>query len=654
MVEYLSYYIVKVFGFFVRLIPVHLALWLGRMIGIFVYYFDTKHKSLAYANLKIAFAKTKTPREIVKITKMLFQNYGQNLIELLRLPLMTPARFDKYIRIEGKEHLNEALKKGKGVIMLAMHYGSWEMASLASGMMGVPYSVVVKPQKKFEKLDELLNSFRQSNGSVVIERGFGTRRLLEALKENQIVGMVVDQGGKAGTLVPFFGRHASMSDGAIRIGLKLGVPICFAIITREKGPYHHFIIHEPLDLEKTGSYADDLKNNLRSITQIMENYIINSPAEYMWFYKIWKYSKESTVVILDDGRTGHLRQSEAVAGQLMKALAERGVAADVKTITLAFKNKLLSKLLSGLMLFSPFWLSKGKFGFLRFFLLPSTYQEIISVKADYVISCGSSTASLNYLLSYDNKAKNIVILKPGLIPLDKFNCVILPQHDYKRWYQGKDRIVMTGGAPNLVTDEYLDEQKDLLLKRFSHLKLRNQFKIGLLIGGHTKDYSLGDQKIRILINQIKEVAQTLDADILVTTSRRTSAEIENMLIRELKREDNCPLLIIANRQNVPEAVGGILGISDIVVVSGDSISMMSEAASSGKKVVVFPVQGQSFSFTGRQKHNYFIGLLHNQGYVLSADVRNIKEAILNLAKNKIQTKRLNDHEVIFHAMKRII
>ena len=86
--EYLVYLFARAFGFVVSHLPVNAALWIGRVIGSLGYYVDRKHKSIAYSNLKIAFAKKKKPSEIRRIVKRIFQNYGQNLIELFRLPLI--------------------------------------------------------------------------------------------------------------------------------------------------------------------------------------------------------------------------------------------------------------------------------------------------------------------------------------------------------------------------------------------------------------------------------------------------------------------------------------------------------------------------------------------------------------------------------------
>ncbi|MCK5260380.1 MAG: mitochondrial fission ELM1 family protein, partial [Candidatus Omnitrophica bacterium] len=633
----------RVFGFFIRCLPVSVALWIGKGIGMFAYYFDIKHKSRAYSNLKIAFADSKSPNEIKQITKRLFKNYGQNLIELFRMPLLTPSKFDQVVTVEGKDYVTEALKQGKGAIILAMHFGSWELASLSCAMLGHPYKMFVKPQKRHSKLDDLLNSYRACGGSVVLSRGSGTRDFVRSLKNNEVIGMVVDQGGRDGVLVPFLGRQATMSVGAIRMGLKLGVPICFSAIIRERenGSRHKMIIHEPFQLENTGDMEADVIASLKKVMKFMEHYIHTYPSEYMWFYKIWKYSNEANISVLSDGKTGHLRQSQCIAKMTEKALAERAIKATTHIVPIAFKSRFKARFFSVLSALSHPFVYQGRLESLKWFLTAESFARIAMMKADFIISCGSSIAGVNNLLSRDSSAKSIVVLKPGLLNYGRFDLVVLPQHDEPKRKKGKNLFAITYAAPNLVMSEYLKEQSEALLLRYSHLKDNLRAKIGLFIGGDGKTVFLSDRQIKILIRQVKEVLTEINMDILITTSRRTPPSIEQRLFKEFKKHPNCPLLILANRENVSEAVGGILGLSDIVVVSGDSLSMVSEAASSGKSTIVFSPQMKAKVLKGENKHRAFAERLNAQGFVLSSSVNHLGQSIYDVAKGKIQTKKIN-------------
>lgn len=650
--ESIGYYLVRGVGFLISRLPLSAALWLGKAMGTVGYYLDVKHKSIAYSNLKIAFARTKKPSEIKRIVKTLFQNYGRNLIELFRLPLIYREGYEKFVRVEGKEHVAEALKKNKGVILLAMHFGSWEISSLMGTMLNCTYKVITKPQSRYSRLDELLNSYRQQDGSQVLLRGRGTREVIESLRRNEVVGMVVDQGGKDGELVRFFGRLASMSVGAIRMALKYETPICFSIIIREKGSQHRLIIRPPLDLVKTGDLDKDVIANLNKITKIMEEYITQYPSEYMWFYKIWKYSKESTTIILSDGKAGHLRQSQAIAQMIDTALKERGIESETQIVDVVFKNKWAKIFIALLSFFSPVRFSQGRLRYLKWFLDRKSFLDIVHVKADFVVSCGSSVSGVNFLLSRDYRAKSICILKPGILGFKRFNLVILPTHDKANYLA--DKALFIQGAPNLISPRYLKEQADLLAKRFSQLKVQRRVRIGLLLGGDNKRSTLEESQVRIILGQIKSACEQLDADVLITSSRRTSADVEQLLQREMKGYDRCSLLILANRSNVPEAVGGILGLSDIVIVSGESISMVSEAASSGKNVIVFSLQKRKDFIVLVDKHDKFIQGLSNTGHILLSTEKDIGHFICDMAKNKIRTKPIDNNAVLFEAVKNVI
>lgn len=652
--ELIAYHILKFIGRIVRVLPLSVSLAIGRFIGSIGYYFDIRHKSRAYANLKMAFAGRKSSGEIKKITKDLFKNYGQNLIELLRMPLMNKSTFEKLVEIEGKENIDEALKKGKGCILLAMHFGSWEIASLSCAMLDHPYKVMVKPQDKFSRLDELLNSYRSCGGSVVLSRGMGTRDLIKSLQNNEVLGMVVDQGGRDGVLVPFFHRQATMSSGAIRIALKMGVPLCFSIIIRGKGGKHRMIIHSAQEVVKTGNMEADIVANLVPVVNRMEEYITQYPSEYMWFYKIWKYSKEAHITILFDGKVGHLRQSETVARSIQIALLEREIKSDVQIIRVEFKNKFVARSFSLMSLLSHPLIHQGRLEFFKWLLTEKSFNEVMSLKTDFIVSCGSSIAGINHFVSHDHNAKSVVILKPGLLNYGRFDLVVLPQHDAPKTGGYSGRLAITNAAPNLVTPEYLEEQKAILLDHFSHLKNNYRTKIGVFIGGDSNNVYISEDQIRILSLQLKDVVRELNASLIITTSRRTPEKIEKILMKNFKKNQICPLLIIASKNNVPEAVGGILGISDIVVVSGDSISMVSEAAASGKDVVVFYPQTRAKVLKVYNKHKVIIERLNSQGYIRAFHARDVGHAIYDISKNKITTKSINDNQIILDAVRKII
>ena len=122
----------------------------------------------------------------------------------------------------------------------------------------------------------------------------------------------------------------------------------------------------------------------------------------------------------------------------------------------------------------------------------------------------------------------------------------------------------------------------------------------------------------------------------------------------VKRVQRQKLLILPNRENIPGALGGILGLADILVVSGDSISMVSEAASAGKKVVAFFVEHQKNIPFEQTKHGRCLEQLASDGYILLSDVKYMKESIYKLVKNKVRLKKLDDTSVLLESLQTLI
>ncbi|MCA9392594.1 MAG: mitochondrial fission ELM1 family protein [Candidatus Omnitrophica bacterium] len=653
-IESIAYYAVRAIAGILRRLPVNAALAFGRGVGWFMFYVDRRHKELAFANVTKALGHEKSPREIRAIVKKLYKNIGMNIVELFRLKDMTQELYDKYVDCEGPPHIDQAVKEGRGCILLAMHMGNWELANIYCALHGIPYKVLVRPQPGWDRLNDLLNSYRSCNGAVVVKRGGGTRELIKSLKDNQVIAMVVDQGGRQGVRVPFFGRKASMSSGAIRIAMKMNVPVLVSIITRKNGAYHQVKAFPKLDLVDTGNPEQDVEANLKQAIKIFEDYVRQNPDEYVWTYKVWKYSDQSNITILYDGRTGHLRQSQAVAKWTQKALEERGIASEVNVCEIRYRSKKHRTWFAVLYQAFGWFLRYGRHDILQRFITEESYRSLNRVRSDYIISTGTGVAPLNHLLSRNLQAKSVAILKPGLMHTNKFDLVFLPQHDVVSDEYISEKVRIVRGAPNLVTPEYLEEHKQRLLKRFSHLKTKVRFKIGLLIGGDAKGMYVGEDQVRLILRQIKEAQKAIDADLLVTSSRRTPAFIDQLLVRQLRKDPRCPLLILPNREDVPEAIGGILALCDLLIVSGDSISMVSEAASSGKKTIVFFPKTQEVLLHAGNKHWKFINKLNDQGYVLASQAKDVGRSIFDIVKQKINTRPLDDNKTILKAVRKII
>ena len=224
---------------------------------------------------------------------------------------------------------------------------------------------------------------------------------------------------------------------------------------------------------------------------------------------------------------------------------------------------------------------------------------------------------------------------------------------------------LSRGALNLINEDYLVScAARLESKPFqcgfgpsfqtrigtgNNLKPPKGLTLGLLLGGDAKRFKLSADLLKPLIGQIKLFLEKHNAEILLTTSRRTSRETEDLIKQEFAGYSRCRLLVIANEKNIPEAVGGILGLSDIVIVSPESISMISEAASSGKYAVVF----QPAAFIGK-RHSRFLENAADKKYIYLAEAAGLSAALDSIVTHKPEIVRLQDSLKVAEALGKLL
>ncbi|MFA5389547.1 MAG: ELM1/GtrOC1 family putative glycosyltransferase [Candidatus Omnitrophota bacterium] len=642
IIDFLGYTIVKSLGIFLRFIPLRFALWCGRRAGDIVYHANLKRRMIAYANLKAAFPE-KSPAELKKINRKHFENLGMNAVELLKLPFMREDYLGEHVKLKNPETIESGLEKGKGVIILTAHFGNWEIASLAASLRGYTMSVFAREQK-YERLNNLLNQFRQSTGCRVITKGFSIKDIIRTLNNNGIVAMLSDQdAGANGVFVDFFNRPASMAQGITAFGSKTGARILPSFIRRE-GPDRHVAWTEgPFELVNTGDKERDTKENLQRMARILEEHVRKYPGQWLWAHKRWKSTPERSVLVLADGKAGHFNQAMAVAETVEKALGlrlkARGIeekpVVKIHTAEVRFKNNFTKILLNLASVFAS-GRCQGSMRCLELCLTKESFDSLKGQYADIVVSCGASTTAANIFLKYENNAKNVVIMKPGLGRTKKIDLIILPRHDtvsdsVSRRRRLTESVLVTEGAPNRA------------------LPAKGSGRgIGLLIGGDAKDFKLKRQDVEKVIEGAIKISAENNLDIFVSTSRRTPPAIESLLKERLNGNERCKLLIIANEKNAEGAVADIFDSSGVIITSPESMSMISEAASSGRHVIVFRA-GEK-----KSKYNRMVSNLAEQGYIKISEPDGMYNKIKEILETMPEIKRLNDSEKIIERLKSII
>lgn len=265
-------------------------------------------------------------------------------------------------------------------------------------------------------------------------------------------------------------------------------------------------------------------------------------------------------------------------------------------------------------------ISYGFFSFLPNFILRSSLfgfskktKSFFKTNQDfpkYAISAGRRSVSA--LLGLKRKSKNqtkiIQIMNPE-VAFSQFDFIILPSHDKIKSHS--DNVIQTIGSLSKINDESIASE----CKKFENEFLPiTKIKIAVLLGGKSRHGEFDETSAIFLSKQLSEIANNMNAILFVSNSRRTGDKISDLINENLK----CDFKFfdykkIAKEKNPYLA---IVGFSDYFIVSGDSVSMISEVCSTGKPVYIFDQKNIS-----SKKHRKFHENLFLENYAKKLDAK---------------------------------
>ena len=252
------------------------------------------------------------------------------------------------------------------------------------------------------------------------------------------------------------------------------------------------------------------------------------------------------------------------------------------------------------------------------------FKNKINSKFDIVISCGRKSVipSIYLKKKLKNKIINIHIQEPKVL-LDNFDFVVAPEHDGLKG----SNILTSKGAVHYLTNSELDENENYLKTR-----INSQKKIvTLILGGPTRYYNYNNQVIDDIFSKIEKNFLKNNYQVIIIPSMRTPQNI----IEKAKNYFDKDQIIIPNVDK--KAYLSSLKISDHIVVTCDSTSMISEAAITGKPIYV----AQMPAIKNNQRFKSFFNLFESL---------NIIKELNNSIENWTYTK-LNETNKIANQIK---
>ena len=240
-------------------------------------------RRVARQNLAMALPEF-TPKRHAEIVDGVFRSVARILVSFAKFPAIRRQPLDRWIRLEGGEHFDEALSCGRGVLFATAHLGNWELSAFAHALMTGPMNVVVRPLDN-PLIDRMVERRRALTGNRPIGKKDFARAILKALAANEAVGILIDQNASldTGEFVDFFGVPACAGTGFAKFAAHSGAAVIpgFALWNDEERRY---VLRFYPPLEMTGDTVKDTQ----ALHSKLEEVIRSHPDQWLWIHRRWK------------------------------------------------------------------------------------------------------------------------------------------------------------------------------------------------------------------------------------------------------------------------------------------------------------------------------------------------------------------------------
>lgn len=279
----LDYFLYRIGEFLVSIFPRIIAYKIGLFLANLQFLFSKKDRNAVINNLKIIFPN-ENDKIIQKKAKGVFVNFALYLVEFFRFSEVDPEFVKKHFEIKGEEFLKEAIKNGKGGIILTAHIGNWELGGMAVALSGYPLIVIALDHKN-PKVNHFFRKRRESKSIEVVSLGVAVRKCYEGLRKNKFVAILGDRDfSNTGYPLSFLNKIKKIPRGPAALALRTGALIIPVFCIRQGLDRIVVECFKPIKISDKTTEIEIIQE----YTKIIEGQIRKYPSQWLMFREFWK------------------------------------------------------------------------------------------------------------------------------------------------------------------------------------------------------------------------------------------------------------------------------------------------------------------------------------------------------------------------------
>jgi KDO2-lipid IV(A) lauroyltransferase len=265
------------------LLPHRSALAIGRALGRLAYAVGGSRRAIVRRNIELCFPQL-TPDELDALVFDHFKALGMTVIEMGLGRWASDKHLASITKLNGIEHVHDALQSGKGVILLSAHFTTLEIMGRVLAANMPPFDAVFR-RNRSEFMTELQRTGRERSAASTIEKR-DIKQMVKSLRAKRSVWYAPDQSynRKGSEVIAFFGvpaMHTTATSTLARLGKAAVVPF---FPRRLKDSTYELTLYPAFE----DFPSDDPVADTERYVELLEQHVRTCPEQYFWVHRKFK------------------------------------------------------------------------------------------------------------------------------------------------------------------------------------------------------------------------------------------------------------------------------------------------------------------------------------------------------------------------------
>lgn len=289
LIDFTVYFAARLVVCIIQATPIETCQRIARMLANLLAKRQTVRNKVVAENLSHAYPDW-TQKQKATLNRQMWENLILMVCEIAHAPRkIHETNWRKYVTIENRRELVNALTDNRPLVLVTGHYGNFEIGGYIGGLLGFP-SYTVQRSLDNQYLAEYLNRFRESKGQYTLPK-FGSAMMIDkVLSRKETIVLLGDQhAGNHGCWVDFMGRPASCHKALALFTLTGGAPMLVTYTRRNDQPMNFTIGVEGIaDPDCLNEEQQGVRQMTQWYSDCIERIVRDEPSQYWWLHRRWR------------------------------------------------------------------------------------------------------------------------------------------------------------------------------------------------------------------------------------------------------------------------------------------------------------------------------------------------------------------------------